>query len=164
MTALTSHLQITEVYGQNVSYFVLDYTARQKIGGANLNFYLIYQPPVLPPNAYDAPCLWSQGGETVATWVAPRVLELVYTAHDLAPFARDMGYDGPPFAWDPERRLQPRCELDAAFFHLYGIARDDVAYIMETFPIVRRKDEVRHGAYRTRDTILEIYDAMARQM
>ena len=33
-----------------------------------------------------------------------------------------------------------RCELDALYFHLYGIARDDVDYIMETFPIVKRKD------------------------
>ncbi len=31
-------------------------------------------------------------------------------------------------------------ELDAAFFHLYGIGCDDVDYIMGTFPIVKRKD------------------------
>ena len=54
-----------------------------------------------------------------------------------------------------------RCELDAAYFHLYGIERDDVDYIMETFPIVKRKDEAAHGCYRTKDTILEIYDEMA---
>lgn len=38
--------------------------------------------------------------------------------------------------------------------------RDAVAYIMETFPIVKRKDEAAHGHYRTKDKILEIYDAM----
>jgi hypothetical protein len=54
-----------------------------------------------------------------------------------------------------------RAELDAAFFHLYGIERDDANYIMETFPIVKRKDEQRHGTYRTKDLILQIYDAMA---
>lgn len=53
-----------------------------------------------------------------------------------------------------------RCELDAAFFHLYGIERDDVDYIMETFPIVKRRDEAAHGEYRTKRVILEIYDAM----
>jgi hypothetical protein len=90
-----------------------------------------------------------------------RVLELMYTAHELEPFAKDCGYDGPPFRWDKERRFLLRCELDAAFFHLYGIGKDDVAYIMDTFPIVRRKDEELYGAYRTRDTILEIYDALA---
>jgi hypothetical protein len=31
---------------------------------------------------------------------------------------------------------------------------------METFPIVKRKDEAQHGCYRTKQTILEIYDAM----
>ncbi len=31
----------------------------------------------------------------------------------------DLGYEGPPFAWDPDRRFEIRCELDAAFFHLY---------------------------------------------
>lgn len=47
--------------------------------------------------------------------------------------------------------MKPRChqirrrELDAAYFHLYGIARDDVDYIMETFPIVKRKDVAAHG-------------------
>ena len=32
---------------------------------------------------------------------------------------------------------------------------------METFPIVRRKDEERFGEYRTKRVILEIYDEMA---
>jgi hypothetical protein len=55
-----------------------------------------------------------------------------------------------------------RAELDAAFFHLYGIARDDVEYILDTFPIVKKEDEKAHGAYRTQRLILECYDALAR--
>ena len=90
----------------------------------------------------------------------PRVLELTYTAWDLEPFAQDCGFNGPPFRWDEARRFLLRCELDAAFFHLYGIDRDDVAYIMDIFPIVKRKDEAAHGRYRTKDTILDMYDAM----
>ena len=88
------------------------------------------------------------------------MLELVYTAIDLAPFARDLGYDGPPFRWDPDRRAVIRAELDAAMFRLYGIERDDVDYILDTFPIVRRRDEQRFGEYRTKRLILERYDAM----
>jgi hypothetical protein len=38
--------------------------------------------------------------------------------------------------------------------------REDVDYILDTFPIVRRKDEAQHGEYRTKRVILEIYDAM----
>jgi hypothetical protein len=80
-----------------------------------------------------------------------------------------------------------RCELDAAFFHLYlpaeangdwrptggetaedlahhkasfPTSRDAVAYIMDTFPIVRRKDEEQWGEYHTKRVILEIYNAM----
>jgi hypothetical protein len=110
-------------------------------------------PYSLPPSSLSLPALTS--------WLLPRVLELTYTAHDLAPFARDCGYDGPPFRWDEERRFLIRCELDAAYFHLYGISRDDVDYILETFPIVKRKDEQHHGEFRTKRVILEIFDAMA---
>jgi hypothetical protein len=94
-------------------------------------------------------------------WLLPRVLELTYTAWDLQPFAQDCGYKGLPFRWDEERRFLLRCELDAAYFHLYGIARDDVEYIMETFPIVKRKDLAKYGEYRTQCVILDIYDEMA---
>ena len=60
----------------------------------------------------------------------------------------------------PEMSKEKERKLDAAYFHLYGIARDDVDYIMETLPIVKRKDEAAHGEYRTERVILEIYDAM----
>jgi len=143
----------------NLSAFCYDYSARQKVGGITLNFYIYKQLPVLSPPAYEHATAWSVN-EPLQYWIAPRVLELAYTAWDMQPFARDLGYDGPPFAWDPERRFQLRCELDAAFFHLYGIERDDVDYIMETFPIVKRKDEARWGEYRTKRVILKIFDAM----
>ena len=35
-----------------------------------------------------------------------------------------------------------------------------MAYILDTFPIVKRKDEKEHGEYRTKRVILEIYDRM----
>jgi hypothetical protein len=89
------------------------------------------------------------------------VLELTYTAWDLAPFARDVGDEGPPYLWDTERRAVLRAELDAAFFHLYGIAREDADYILETFPIVKNNDEKAHGEYRTKRLVLECYDALA---
>jgi hypothetical protein len=132
--------------------FVLDYVARQKMAGATMNFFIVKQLPLLPPAMYD---------EQAIEFVRPRVLELSYTATDLASFAVDLGDDGRPFRWDEERRFAMRAELDAAFFHLYGIERDDVDYIMETFPIVKRRDEERYGSYRTKELILRVYDAMA---
>ena len=83
---------------------------------------------------------------------------------DPSPFSRDRGYDGSPFRSEEARRFLLRCELDAAYFHLYGINRDDVDCIMATFPIVRRKDEARFGEYRTKRRIIEIYDAMQTAM
>lgn len=142
------------------SSFAHDFTARQKIGGTSMNFFIAKQLAVLPPEALEARCDWSSGG-TVAIWLTPRALELTYTAWDIQGFAADLGWDGPPFRWDPERRETLRAELDAAFFHLYGLERYDVDYVMDTFPIVRRKDEVKHGEFRTKRLILERYDAMS---
>jgi SOS-response transcriptional repressor LexA len=140
--------------------FSLDYVARQKVGGSSLTYFILKQFPVPPPTMFRSSAPWLPDAEVV-NWIVPRALELMCTASDLEPFARDLGHHGPPFRWDPERRFLIRAELDAAFFHLYGISRDDSDYIMGTFPIVRRKDEARHGEYRTRRVILEIYDAMA---
>ena len=96
-----------------------------------------------------------------ATGSSSRVLELTYTAWDLKAFAEDCGDDGPPFIWDPERRFQLRCEIDAAFFHLYGISRDDTAYILDTFPVLERSERREHGEYRTKRVVLETCDALA---
>jgi hypothetical protein len=86
---------------------------------------------------------------------------LTFTAWDLEAFAQDCGYNGPPFCWDQERRFLLRCEIEAAFFHLYGIGREDVIYVLDTFPVVKRKDVEKFGEYRTQRVILEAYDALA---
>ena len=97
----------------------------------------------------------------VRDWLLPRVLELTYTAWDLKAFAEDCGDDGPPFIWDSERRLQLRSEIDAAFFHLYGISRDDTAYILDTFPVLEKSEIREYGEYRTKRVVLETYDSLA---
>lgn len=90
------------------------------------------------------------------------LLALTYTSHDMAPFARDMGHDGPPFAWDEERHLHLRSQLDALFFLLYGLDREEADYALSTFPIVKRQDEAAFGGrYRTRDLILAYMNAYA---
>jgi hypothetical protein len=144
----------------SLSSFVLDFVARQKSSGTHLNYFSLKQLPVLAPRTYDRAAPW-RTQETLLQWVASRVLDLTYTAWDIEAFARDLEDDGPPFRWDEERRALVRAELDAAYFHLYEIERDDMDYIMETFPIVKRHDEERFGEYRTKRMILEAYDAMA---
>ena len=124
------------------------------------------QLPVISPERFDSVRF---GAKSAAEIVRQAVLELTYTAHDMAPFARDMGYVDaagtvkPPFAWDEERRLVLRAKLDAVFFHLYGITdRDDIRYIYSTFPIVEREEKAAYGGkYRSRDLCLAYMNALA---
>lgn len=135
-----------------------DYVLRNKISSTSINWFYVKQQPIPTREQIEA---FSAGGDTLA-WIGERVLELSYTAWDLEGFARDMGYEGDPFPWDEERRLHLRCQLDALFFHVYGLGEDDIDYILETFWIVRRNDEKSYGTYRTKDLILAYYRAYER--
>lgn len=149
----------------NFNTTIFDFIARQKVQGQTLNLFIVEQLPVVPPDRYEAVHF---GPKTAREIVREAVLELTYTAHDMAPFAREMGVvDGegnvrPPFRWDEERRLNLRAKLDAVFFHLYGVTeRDDVRYIYSTFPIVERQETETYGAYRSRDLCLAYMNALA---
>ena len=138
----------------NLDCLPLDYVARQKVGGTNLNFHYVKQFPILPPSAY---------GPEDLRFIVPRVLELAYTAWDLAPLAQDVWeeadeglreairawvagarlhpdappewvetpYPFPPFVWDEERRARLRAELDAYYARLYGLSRKQLRYILD---------------------------------
>lgn len=136
---------------------VVDYVTRQKVQGQNLNFFIIEQLPILPPKTFEQ----EMGGHILRDWIGRQVLELSYVSEDMRPFAESMGYSGDPFPWDEGRRRHLMARLDALFFYLYGIGKDDAAYILITFPIVRRHDEQQFGSYRTRDMILAYMNAIA---
>jgi hypothetical protein len=122
------------------SSLVFDFVCRQKLDGTTMRPVTWKQLPVPTPQTL----------EPHLPFIVPRVLELVYTADDMAPLARDLDDDGDPFAWDPGRRAELRAELDAFFFRLYGIDdRDDVGYILESFQTG------------TGQLILDAYDRMA---
>jgi hypothetical protein len=157
LLAVSARLQAAFV--ANMASLPLDYLTRQKMGGTTLAGYIVRQLPMVPAEVYATKAAWTD--TALEGWFLPRILELTYTAWDLETFAEDVGYHGPPFRWDAERRFLLRCELDAAFFHLYGFSRDDTDYVTDTFPIVRKNDEKAYGAYRTKNVILEVYDAMA---
>ncbi len=141
----------------NLNAIAFDFIARQKVHGQTLNLYIVEQLPVIAPADYDR----RFGDTTARELVRGHILRLTYTAHDVAPFARDLGFDGPPFPWDPEARRHLRARLDALYFLLYGLSRDDAAYVLDTFPIVRRHDEAAFGRYRTRDLILAYVNALS---
>lgn len=150
----------------NLNCLTFDYAARQKLGGLNLNFYIVKQCPVLPRSRFS---------EAGLEFIIPRVLELTYTAWDLKPWALDLGYTGPPFAWDPDRRAVIRAELDAYFARLYGLTRDELRYILdpadvmgpdypsETFRVLKANEERQYGEYRTRRLVLEAWDRLEAQ-
>jgi hypothetical protein len=158
--AFVPRAQPQSALAANLTAFVTDFAARNKVGGSNMTYFLVEQLPVLPPATFAAPAPWDCG-VALDRWIAPRVAELCCTAVDMQPLARELGLPHAPFRWDDARRELLRAELDAAFFHLYGLPREDVDYVLETFPIVRRKDERAHGEYRTKRLVLERYDALA---
>ncbi|MGV9559200.1 Eco57I restriction-modification methylase domain-containing protein [Streptomyces sp. NPDC003522] len=133
------------------SSMACDYAVRQKIGGTHLTFGYVYQLPVPTPDMLTPH----------APFITSRFLELTYTADDMTPFARDLNDIGTPFRWEEDRRAVIRAELDALFFHLYGIDRDDTAYILDTFNVTRDNDVKAHGEYHTKRLILAEYDRMA---
>lgn len=117
-------------------------------------------------------------------FIVPRVLELSYTAFDLAPFYDDVVAENPafdprpdaergqPFPWNPERRARLRAELDAYYARLYGLTRIDLRYVLdpsevmgadypsETFRVLKDKEIRQHGEYRTRRLVLAAWDRL----
>jgi len=142
---------------------IVDYVARGKLGGTHLSDYISTQLPILPPSAYSPADL---------DFIGPRVLELTYTSHSMAPFARDLGFDGPPFAWGEDRRAHLRAELDAWYALAYGLTRDELRYVLdpkdvmgedypsETFRVLQKNEMAKFGEYRTRRLVLAAYDRL----
>ncbi len=136
--------------------FAFDFVARQKLGGVNANFFIFEQLPLPSPAILGAQARWDLN-TYLAEWLLLRGTELACTSVDISSAVAA----GSVFRWDIARRELIRSELDAALFHLYEIQRDDVAYVMDTFPIVKRNDETVYGEYRTKRLILEAFDAMS---
>jgi hypothetical protein len=145
------------------SCLVHDYVTRQKFGGTSLTYFVVKQLPTLAPEQYT---------EADLDFIVPRVLELTYTAHDLASWARDLGYAGEPFPWAPERRALLRAELDAYYANLYGLTRDELRYVLdpadvmgpdypsETFRVLKNNEMREFGEYRTQRLVLEAWDRL----
>ena len=147
----------------NFTSLTFDFVARHKVGGTHMNFFIVKQLPVLPPETYS---------QHDINFIAPRVLELVYTTWNIQPFAQDMDYTGSPFTWDPDRRSQIRAELDAYYAYLYGLTREELRYILdpsdvygpdfpsETFRVLKNNDIKKYGEYRTQRLVLEAWDQL----
>lgn len=143
----------------NFNSFAFDFVARQKVGGTHLKYFTMRQLPMLHPSSASYTPPWSS--EPLGQWINERVLDLLVDNTEMVPLAGDFNYKptaGQP--WNPERRELVRAELDAAFFYLYGMNREEVEYVLDTFGGVRNKDLARFGEYRTKRLILERFDQM----
>jgi N-6 DNA Methylase len=143
----------------NLNSFAFDFVARQKVGGLHLNFFIVNQLPVFPPEHYTKKCLWEKQ-TTLETWISERVLKLTCTANDMKPFAAAAGFDPPVHRWDDEERGELLAELDAAFFVLYGIGREDIEYILSSFAGLRSEEGTLPGFRSTTARILEAYQRL----
>ena len=144
----------------DLNSFALDFVARQKVGGVHLNFFIVNQLPIFPPEFYEERCPWHKR-QTLQKWISDRVLKLTCTADDMRPLAEAAGLDPPVHRWNPRQRAELMAELDAAFFLLYGIGRDDVEYILSTFQGLAREEDEGAGLFTTNGGILETYDRLA---
>ncbi|MBU2765534.1 SAM-dependent DNA methyltransferase, partial [Acidithiobacillus ferrivorans] len=147
----------------NLSAIVLDYCARQKIGGTNMTLGLLKQLPVFSIEHYSKDDL---------RFISSRVLELTYTSTSMESWASDLGYQGMPFQFNPDRRAQLRAELDAYYARLYGLTRDELRYILdpsdiigddypsETFRVLQKNEMREFGEYRTQRLVLAAWDAL----
>jgi len=146
----------------NLNSFVLDFVARQKIGGIHLNYFILEQLPLLPPDRYADRCLWNKR-QTLEKWISDRVLKLSCTADDMRPFAKVAEFDPPVHRWNPTERAELMTELDAAFFLLYGISRVNAEYILSTFQGTSRPDESTGELFQTDISILDAYDRLSQK-
>jgi hypothetical protein len=154
----------------NFTSFVFDYVARNKMQGRHMNFYILEQLPVLDPQVYDHTCRWSRKKTTLETWISERVLKLTCTAEDMLPLADACNFTAGSFKkeyggrlnkWDEAERDQLMAELDAAYFLLYGISRDDAAYILSTFKGIHEPAPLLPNSPTKAERILALYDQFA---
>lgn len=155
----------------NFNAIVFDYVTRQKIGGITLNFFIVEQLPTLAPDVYADKCPWNKK-ETLEHWISERVLKLSCTAEDMIPLAKACDFKGGRgdgvHLWKDQERHQLRAELDAAYFHLYGVEREDAEYMLSTFtgtgfiePDQRLEKDHAWTKGSIGESILDAYDALA---
>ena len=173
-TTHAAYLRSASLFLANLNSFVCDFFLRQKLQTQHLTLFVLEQLPVITPAAFDKPLPRKfvkkmrdaklmngyHDDPTVADCVIPQVLALTYTAHDMAAFAKDLGFVDktgvvlPPFVWDEAERRARMAALDAVFFYLYGLGTDDATYIMDSFPIVCEQDTKAFGQYQTKVDVL----------
>lgn len=181
----------------NLNSHALDFVARTKVGGSHLSSFILRQLPILPESRFTAKVVETICPRVLELTFTAWDLEpfAVDCGYDGPPFRWDEDrrfqlrceLDALFFHlylpcddsgdWKPARiaegavRDETEAELAALKSH-FPTPRDAVAYIMETFPIVKKKDikattqkdeegnVLKKGTFRTKRRILDLYDQM----
>lgn len=154
--------RLTACFLGNLNAFAYDYICRQKIGGVNLSYFIIEQIPTFHPDFYKQKCPWDKK-QTLEKWVSDRVLKLTCTSNDMVPLSEAAGFKPKIHKWDPAKRLDLMAELDAAYFLLYGIERNDVEYILSTFQGLQKESPDLLAGSTTTARIFQFYDVLKSQ-
>jgi len=132
-----------------ISSFAFDFVVRQKLGGTNVTFSITEQFVMPSPETMrQAPAI-----EQV-------VCRLYSASASMCSRFESMGFPCEMTPCNEAARGADRARIDAWAFKLFGYTLDEVDHVMDTFPIVRKKDEAEHGEYRTKRLILEAFSSL----
>ncbi|HOQ77716.1 MAG TPA: N-6 DNA methylase [Candidatus Cloacimonas sp.] len=168
----------------NMNSFCCDYLIRQKVGGTHMTYNYVKQFPVLTDNQYSAQLFQF----IISRFIELSFTSYGMTNNDVTiyngpPFIWDEErrfeilceldalyfhlYLGTQKEWEKSYNSSSQESSESAsgntinpLLAYFKTPRKAVEYIMETFPIVKRKDEEEFGEYRTKLRILAIYDQM----
>ncbi len=142
--------------------FAMDWLARSRLSSGSMTYTILDSLPFPRPALSDA----------FAQQVAPTVLRLICTAPEMTPFWNQMAEHGlvepvpegvvPASALvAPTARALACAELDALVaLYVFGLTKDELSDVMDTFEVLRRREERPYGEFRTKRLVLEFYDAM----
>jgi len=108
--------------------FVVDYIIRQKMS-TNINFNFFLELPI--PSSGQAGAYYEQ--------IAKKAAQLVATTGEFEQLKKEIGI--PHGITEENDRLLARAQLDAMVAKLYGITKEELAHILEKFPIADAKQK-----------------------
>jgi hypothetical protein len=98
--------------------------------------------------------------ESLSDFLIHKSLELCWTSNELDPLGNELEPDGTPYDWSQERRQIIKAKIDAAIAQLYGLSRDDFAYILDRFDILKKREKEEYGHYRRKEECLHEFDSL----
>lgn len=138
--------------------FCIDYLVRKRIT-LDINYTVLDSLP-FPRLPIDHP---------VVERLAGLALRLTCTAPEMTGYWNAMAQYGwcepvaegatPPGFTDPDVRAAARAQIDAVVAReLFELTVDELAGILDTFPVLRRREEKTYGEFRTKRLVLEWYE------